>query len=236
MGAILIVAVLVLAIFTAELIVVLRKKESFLSPIVMVILMLILLFTVFLEYRGSELTSGEWSQTLLMIGLVSLTAFYAISTEKQAKASLKMAEEMSKTRYDTVRPVIDIRLCTSARDHIELGLATKASLQQKGFNCVFVNIGLGPALDVHSHIRDTTAEKRDEHDYDFGVIVVGEQGKEWCQSVHEKNEVMYFDVQYRDVFGRLFESKREMVGEKGNWTLGPLQTSIIEKGGVTQND
>jgi len=190
-----------------------------------------------------DMTITDWIQAISTLVLVGVTAFYAWkthnlskATEKQVNASVKMAEEMAQTRYDTVRPVIDIQLGTSANDYIERGLAHKATTHPKGLNCILANIGLGPALDVHSHmIIGIATPKPEELDYNFGVIAVGEPEKQLCQAVHEKEGVMYFDVQYRDVFGRLFESKRELVEEKGNWTLGPLRTSVMENG-AKQND
>jgi hypothetical protein len=201
MGAIITIAALVLAIFTAELIVVLRKKESFLSPITMVLLGLSLLFTVVLNYRGSELTGGDWTQMILMIGLVSLTAFYAISTEKQAKASVKMAKEMREQRILSSRPMIFQRA-------VEEKNIYEGSTSEKYSHFEIYNAGNGTAVDVQVCLRDQSKKNPINGGERRGFLSPNEPPMEFYATLpaNEQSPTFYVVTEYQDIYCNVYQT------------------------------
>jgi len=225
---------LVLAIVIIELVKIIRGKRPTIDPITIAFLLLILLFAVFLTYRASELESADWAQIILMIALVAVTGFYALSASKQANASVKMAKEMKKQRYDTVRPVIDIQW-QALTDDRRLGEAASSpsQLASDGCSCILRNIGLGPAIDVYSFVRSHSGER---HRYDFGTIAIPAIEGEFQPSIptilspKQEGERVVIEIHYKDVYGQSFESNREVIGKVGDWKLGPLQIRLVEEG------
>jgi len=109
--------ILVAAYFIIAIVQVLRKKPSATGPVGIILLSVGLLLAIFLIFRADELEITSLAQMILTIGLLLITAAYAGSAEKQAVASVKMAEEMTeqnKTLKETVsvsiRPSISINL------------------------------------------------------------------------------------------------------------------------------
>ena len=145
------IAIVVLIYFVFTIIQTIRKKRRFVSQLNIILLILGLMFLIFLTYHASEIEGADWGQIILMIGLVIVTAVYASSTEKQADASVKMAEEMREQRYNAVRPAIDFKRDTAKTDgHREIleGLATSSKNVSLGLSCILCNVGLGSAIDV----------------------------------------------------------------------------------------
>lgn len=133
------IAVVVLIYFVFIIIQTIRKKRlRFVSQLNIVLLILGLMFLIFLTYHASEIEGADWGQIILMIGLVTITAIYASSTEKQADASLQMARQM-------VKPKLVPQLI---RD------ATFSEEQSVSFNVMVHNDGQGPAYDVEQWIED----------------------------------------------------------------------------------
>ena len=104
------ITILVLIYFVYAIIQTIRKKRSFVSQLKIILLILGLMFLIFLTYRANEIEGKDWGQIILMLGLVIVTALYASSAEKQADASVKIAEEMRKQRLSEARPYILLRL------------------------------------------------------------------------------------------------------------------------------
>jgi len=102
----LVITIIVLIYFVFTIIQIKRKKRRFVSQLNVILLILGLMFIIFLTYRASEIEGADWGQIILMIGLVAITAAYASSAEKQAKASVKMAEEMREQRLNMDKPII----------------------------------------------------------------------------------------------------------------------------------
>jgi len=217
------IAGIVLLYFVFAIIQSIRKKHRLVSELTVILLILGLVFLIFLTYRASELEGADWGQVILMIGLVCVTAVYASSTKKQAEANEKMAEEMREQRYDSVRPIIDIAKPQSS-DVSAIGeqTANNEELETHGFSCVLHNIGLGPAIDLYGFIqvlRETYIQER----YDYGTLAKDGKTIPLRLSIKSENGKKYLTAYYKDVYGRGFESKRELIGETGNWKLGPLK-------------
>jgi len=123
------------------------------------------------------MTASELIQVILMGLLVLVTGIYAWrtfsisqATEKQAEASVKMAEEMKEQRYAALKPIIDIQKAVgSALNGAREEIAAHKGELPPALPCQLRNIGPGPAIDVHSLIEDALGQP---HRWDFGTIPV----------------------------------------------------------------
>ena len=65
-----------------------------------------LLLVIYLSLNIDKIAPAEWAQVFILLGLVGVTGYYALSANKQANASIKMAEEMKEQRVVASRPLI----------------------------------------------------------------------------------------------------------------------------------
>ena len=142
------IAMVVVIYFVFTIIQAIRKKRRFVSQLNIILLILGLMFLIFLTYRASEIEGGDWGQIILMIGLVTITAAYASSTEKQADASVKMAEATEKSVTEMVRPVVSPSVAFGSSQDTDSGQYNIDTMYAE-----FKNIGRGPALHVEAKIR-----------------------------------------------------------------------------------
>ena len=206
-----------------------RKHASF-SWIPFILLIIGVLFLIVVLYRGQEVKGADWAQILLMIGLVTITAVYAYSTEK-------MAEEMKEQRYAAARPVIDIQRDIDVADVARQTLEANAALSEDtshGLSCILHNIGVGPAIDVHSFIQHP---ERGRLRWDFGTLAMGGKTERMIFSIKHENNRMALVAYYRDIYDQVFESSRDVsINKVGNpkWEIGPLKTIPVKE--VESND
>lgn len=191
-------------------------KRSRFYPIPFILMIIGILFLILVLYRGTELVARDWAQILLTIGLLTITAVYAWSTQK-------MAKEMRAQRYDTVRPVIDICRDPTDEDKVSEAIAANKKDPSRGLSCVLHNIGLGPAIDLYSFIQTSSGSQR----YDFGTLAKG--GKTFRKKLSTRQEGRPSDLllvaYYSDIYGRECVSSRivSIDTEKG-WVLEHLHT------------
>jgi len=162
-----------------------------------------------------------------MIGLVLITALYASSAEKQADASVKMADGMA-------RPVIDFKRDTAKIDINRQTLEVNAALTKDvshGLSCILCNVGVGSAIDVRSFIQHP---ERGRLPFEFGTIESRGKTERWILSIsHESNRIALVAC-YEDIYGRTLKSSREVLVQNRSIELGPLH--IIVNGERTKND
>ena len=174
------------------------------------------------------MTDSDLIQIILMGLLVVITGIYAWrtfaiskATEKQADASVKIAEEMREQRYDTVRPVIDIQREPWDEDKLPEAFTGKSGDTSRGLACVLRNIGLGPAIDMHSFVQNPSDRRQR---FEFGTLATGEKTHKMNLSVKQEDGRMALLAYYKDVYERAFESSREVsVDKEKGWQLGPLK-------------
>jgi len=211
----------------------LRKatKESFPNKwIAYTVLSLGILFIIYLVPHSSEIKPADWAEILLMLGLVAVTGLYAMSAFRQAKASEKMAEEMKEQRYNSVRPLIDIR-------HIEHGeswaeseaLRTEQRKEaygdySQGLSCRLHNIGVGPATDVYSFVQTPDGKCQL---LPFGALAEDGKTDKYRLSLKQSDNRTVLIAYYRDVYDNCFESSREVI--TGKVHLGQLKIRKIPK-------
>lgn len=160
-------------------------------------------------------------QAIAMMVLVGVTSYYAAQTRK-------MAKEMLNQRYDIFRPVIDIDPYKSEpKELAKEAYKAKNGALPEHLMCLLRNVGVGPAIDVLSYVY---YERRWLHS--FGTIAtIGTDLDPMQLSLEGKNNRKVLIVYYKDVYGRCFESSREVSvdREKGTWKLGPLEAHKINK-------
>jgi len=191
---------------------------------------------------------------VLLAGLIAVTTIYAYSTiqisratkdqadkmteqaeatRQQADASVKMAEEMKEQRYDAVRPVIDIRRDIARTDIARQTLEANAALSEDtshGLSCILHNIGVGPAIDVHSFIQHPERGRLPWRN--FVTLAAGGKTERKNFSLKHENNRMALVAYYKDIYDQVFESSREVSIDKvGNakWEIGPLKTIPVKE-------
>ena len=97
------ISIIVLVYFILKIIQQFRNKQQLISQINVILIIVSLLFLIFLTFNAEEVRAADWGQLILMIGLVTITANYAYSTEK-------MANELKEQRLGEDRPYLLIRL------------------------------------------------------------------------------------------------------------------------------
>jgi hypothetical protein len=111
-----------------------------------------LLLIIYLIANIANIVPADWAQIILTLGLVAVTSMYAWSTQKQAKASVEMAEEMREQRYDTVRPVIIQKAIHEDEKKVR---AIEDPLAPNYFSHFEIyNAGNGPAIELEISLRD----------------------------------------------------------------------------------
>ncbi len=171
--------------------------------------------------------SAELIDTIILFTLASATIFYAIrtsdiakATREQAAASVKMAEEMRDTRYDALRPIIDI--VNIPQTPIELASSAYTKELPKELPCKLRNIGVGPATDVYSFVYHGSDERGR---YNFGTIVIGKETDPVRLSLSQKDDHWFLVAYYKDVYDRWFKSSREV--RRGAVNPDPLKIREI---------
>lgn len=139
------ITILVLMYFVYAIIQTIRKRRRFDSQLSTILLILGLMFLIFLTYHANEIEGKDWGQIILMLGLVIITALYASSTEKQANASVKMAEEMREQTIITSRPV----MIQKAMPTMINGVDTDIFSHFEAYNT-----GKGPAIELQVSLLD----------------------------------------------------------------------------------
>ena len=129
--------VLVLVIFILSLVQAVRKRST-IGPITVILLILGLIFMTYLVLYGREIKPADWPQILLMIGLVTITAVYAWSTEK-------MAKETREQRLSEARPYLLLRLKGEA---VQWDKNEKGEPPDRKFPVTIRNVGKGPAINL----------------------------------------------------------------------------------------
>jgi hypothetical protein len=181
------------------------------------------LLAVFLLLTPYDEKGNAKFERLATFALVGVTMTYATFTYQQAEASKKMAEEMAQQRYGIVFPIVDVQEREeSATDKIRKGLDIQSGDIPKWQSCTLRNIGLGPAVNVCSFIRTPTDERRQ---WDFGTLAVNEEARTEQLSIEQKNGRGVLVAYYKDVYGRSFESSREIIINQAvcSYKTGPLK-------------
>ena len=161
--------------------------------------------------------------------LVVVTAFYVILTwsisknaGKQAEASVRMAEEMRRSREDGSRPVLHIRRI----EPVELGQGLEAI--REGLRewpngdrvlCKVKNIGKGPALNIKADVATDDGATQEE----MGTLGVGDEAERKPFAVIQDRE-SFIEVHYQDVYRRRFFSRRPVTFDEAGTHLGSLET------------
>jgi hypothetical protein len=153
---------------------------------------------------------------VLYAGLIVVTMVYAYysmeiarETRRQAEASVKMAKEMENQRYGSVRPVLNILV--KPLPTVELAKMAYTEKEQlklpEALICELLNVGIGPAIDVYYFTIYANVKFRQE----LGVLKVQDKSPEVLVCIEKRNENYFLVVNYSDMYGRKFESIRQVI-------------------------
>lgn len=184
------------------------------------------LVVVYLFYNLYSIQPNGWVEISLLAGLVAATGALAVYAAGQADTSVRMAEEMRKQRYDTVRPVIDIQREQSDEDKTVEVYAAIHEDTSRGLSCILQNIGLGPAIDLYSFVQNPISGESQHHP--FGTLATRRKTYKMNLSLNHEENRMVLVAYYKDVYGRTFESSREVrIDKEKGWQLGPLKINPL---------
>ena len=205
----LVIAIIVLIYFVFTIIQTTRKKRRFVSQLNIILLILGLMFLIFLTYRASEIEGADWGQIILMIGLVAITAAYASSAEKQADASIKMAEATRAQLLVMNKPNVILELIKVTPEKHLIGRIVNDS-------------GRGPAINTEIYI-DHPLFKFNKVRYTWSISVGDEKGfdfhmEEPSTEIDPKIAISSIGVivaNYEDVSGNQWHSTLELQWDEG---------------------
>ncbi len=163
------------------------------------------LVVFYLLWNLHGILPNKWVEISLLAGLVAVTSGLAVYAAAQAYASVKMAEEMRDTRYDALRPIIDI--VDAILEPKEM--ATRAYNAREGIfpqylPCRLRNVGVGPAIEVYSFIEDDRGETR-RWDFHTIPVAIGKEQMGYTDEVRllleQRGNCRALVVYYKDVYG-----------------------------------
>ncbi len=171
------------------------------------------LLIVFLIANIANIVPADWAQILILLGLVAVTGMYALSTRKQADASMKMAEEMREQRVMASRPVI-----------IQQAIAGKYIVERDMSDAFEIyNAGNGPAIELEISLLNKERTPIQSERKTF--LRAGEPSIKFYpkKSVEFKESVYYVVCEYQGILSR---------GSKQTWyqTWLPFEIIKSEKG------
>jgi len=186
-----------------------RKKGFNRKHVVNFVLILGLLFITYTAFTVREIQPADWAQIMLMLGLVAVTGFYALSTSRQADASVKMAEEMREQLLVMNKPNIVLELIKITPEKHLIGRIVNDS-------------GRGPAINTEIYI-DHPPFKFNKVRYTWAISVRDEKGfdfhmEEPSTEVDPKIAISSTGVlvaNYEDVSGNQWHSTLELQWDEG---------------------
>lgn len=208
-------ALIAIAVIVIGVGIILYKQPPARNPISYILIVTGVLIISILGFAKSQFNAVDWVQMGLTFGLLAITGMYTWSTQKQANASVKMAEEMRDARYDALRPVVDIVEIEQKPIELARQAYAKGKLP-KDLLCKFRNVGVGPAIELYSFIEDITDAKGNPRRCDFGTLPVATGKEEWGYThemrllLMQRGNQMALVAYYKDVYGNPFESIREV--------------------------
>ena len=189
-----------------------------------------------------------------LVVLAIITAVYAFHTHQIGKRTAAMVDEARRARQDAYRPFLDIRGKPQDIENIKLGLAqrTEPDAVPEYVSCEVKNVGNGPAFAVQLFVnfdessvgsRRVLGEPTLMPGYeivDLGgprpgdvgrISVVGQSWSPLRLRVEpiddDSGKRVGVHVEYRDVFGRRFASRKPFVSGSHDF-LGALEIVEME--------
>ena len=201
-------------------------RLEYIKPAKFIGIIIVGLIIAYLFLNLENIQPNSWVLISLYAGLVGITLVYAVGAHRQANASYEMAKEMREQKFESVRPIIEIQRGGDTDRRMSEEVAGSQGHTGYGLSCKISNIGLGPALEIKSLVK-TGADISEIRD--FGVLTKGEKIYTGLLSQEQEDSRKALVVIYNDIYGREFESSRE-VGyiEYQGWELSPLKISVLK--------
>ena len=186
-GIVLVFALSVLALRIA-------LKANFVSRLSCGLLVILgIIFIIYLIRNLREIEPEDWSQLLLVLGLVSVTGLLGLYAAGQARASVKMAEEMKEQRVTVSRPVV-VQKAVHEKDIYE------GSTKDYFSHFEAYNKGNGPAIEVEISLLDNDKNLIESHRKSF--LGAGEPPIEFrptSLATRRENSTCYLVCEYQSI-------------------------------------
>lgn len=174
-----------------------------------------LIFIIYLSFNLFKIEPADWAQIILTSGLVGITIFYAFSAARQATASVKMAEAMT-------RPYLLLRLDLADDEFLQWD-TYEGKNPSNEFRVLIRNAGNGAAKNLHASLWS----RKDVYPYtsrgslapneewkasisklNVGVPREGEEVEGWLPELREfiKYDDPVVAVTYQDIYNRKWVS------------------------------
>lgn len=167
-------------------------------------------------HEASALVLAAFLTFLATVILAVVTAFYAGSARRQAKASVRMAEEMRRQRLSVSQPVLVPR---------PLEVSPQAS--QHNVRLMVANVGNGPAIQVKRTVSHPSLKAK-EHTQEWAVLPVNEErDMSFVLGTPVAAADGVLQVSWLDIHGQQFRfSAPVKTGRSGEVQLGDLTFSV----------
>ncbi len=118
-----------------------KRQRIAVSPLANLLIILGYIFFIYIVFSASEIKRADWAQILLMIGLVTITAVYASSTQKIAKETKEQryAESLPLLVPDIIRGSITAKTEPNEVEYRTLQTGV-------GIEVIWHNLGKGVAI------------------------------------------------------------------------------------------
>jgi len=211
--------------------------NKILIPILIVVLGLPALIIFGFVDLSTKIDLGQVMEIVILAVLVTVTAIYAEQTLRIANATKEQAEEMRKQRYNALRPIIDIvEQPTTGMEKEKQGFDAKEGKFPKDLLCILRNIGVGPAIEVFSFIEGAEDKPR-RRDFDTIPVAIGAEEMGYAHEerllLEQRGNHSALVAYYKDVYGNLFESVREVSVDRNKQAvnIGALKIHPLPKKG-----
>ena len=189
-----------------------------------------------------------------LVVLAIITAVYAFHTHQIGERTAAMVDEARRARQDARRPILDIRGRPEAREKIKLGLMERDDPNSvpEYVTCEVKNVGDGPAFWVQLHVNFDESSPSNRRVIEEPTMMVGDEiidlsgprpgdaerisivGQSWSPLRlrvepigDDPGKRVGVHVEYRDVFGRRFASRKPFVSDSHDF-LGALEIVEME--------
>lgn len=196
-----------------------KRQRIAVSPLANLLIILGYIFFIYIVFSASEIKRADWAQILLMIGLVTITAVYASSTQK-------IARETKEQRYSESLPLLVPSVTKMITEGLEPDEIAYESLQSgMGLKVVWRNVGKGVAINVRLSLHGAPLpsgkvplfQLRESQALESGGQKETDPSK-WDEQHLDKPDQPRLEAEYQDIYERKIVTVQKFRIEEQNKT------------------
>jgi len=215
-----------------------KRQRIAVSPLANLLIILGYIFFIYIVFSASEIKRADWAQILLMIGLVTITAVYASSTQKIAKETKEQryAESLPLLVPDIIRGSITAKTEPNEVEYRTLQTGV-------GLEVIWHNLGKGVAINARFSLWSVPLDSHPDKVIYFPprestFLEIGGQHKiefkeEWKGQWFDQPESYKprLEAEYRDIYERNITTAQEFHIDEQNKKvfLGDLYFTVSGK-------